>query len=318
MKGLKIIERRKIFFILSAVLILIGLLAMPINAARGQGILNYDIEFKGGSVMQIELGVDVDTQEDILPIVEEILPNSAPRIQKVTGTTQVIITMKPTTADERTKLYDALAKKYNLTGKKGDYLLKDDNFSPSISPEFKMKALQAVALGAILMLIYISIRFKDFKYGASAVIALMHNVLIMLGVYAVFRVPLNNSFIAAMLTIIGYSINDTIIIFDRIRENKGKLKGKDEEIINLSVEQTLTRSINTSLTTVVMVVLLFILGVSSVKEFAFPLMIGIIAGTYSSIFIASPLYYEMKKYERNHKKNQKVDNKKKNNKSNKK
>lgn len=315
MKGLNVIEKRKIFFILSAVLILIGLLAMPFNAARGEGILNYDIEFKGGSVMQIELGVDVDTQKDILPIVEEILPNSAPRIQKVTGTTQVIITMKPTTADERTKLYDALAEKYNLTGKKGDYLLKDDNFSPSISPEFKMKALQAVGLGAILMLIYISIRFKDFKYGASAVIALMHNVLIMLGVYALFRVPLNNSFIAAMLTIIGYSINDTIIIFDRIRENKIKLRGKkEEEVINLSVDQTLTRSINTSFTTVVMVVLLFILGVSSVKEFAFPLVIGIVAGTYSSIFIASPLYYEMKKYERTHKKNQKVDNKKKNNK----
>ncbi|MEF9959048.1 MAG: protein translocase subunit SecF [Niameybacter sp.] len=299
MNNLKVIERRKIFFTLSAVLILIGLLAMPFNAARGQGMLNYDIEFKGGSVMQVDLGVDVDPQTDILPLVNEILPESAARIQKVTGETQIIITMQPTTAEQRTKLYDALAEKYNLTGEKGDILLKDDNFSPTISPEFKMKALQAVALGAILMLIYISFRFKDFKFGASAVLALMHNVLIMLGVYALFRIPLNNTFIAAMLTIIGYSINDTIIIFDRIRENKGRIKGSDEEVIDMSVGQTITRSINTSITTLVMVVLLYVFGVSSVKEFAFPLVIGIIAGTYSSIFIASPLWYEMRKFQRN-------------------
>ena len=309
MNNLKVIERRKIFFILSSVLILIGLLAMPFNAARGQGILNYDIEFKGGSVMQMDLGTDIDPQTDIMPLINELLPDVAPRIQKVTGTTQIIITMHPTTSEERTKLYDALVEKYNLTGEKGDILLKDDNFSPTISPEFKMKALQAVALGAILMLIYISFRFKDFKFGASAVLALLHNVLIMLGVYALFRIPLNNTFIAAMLTIIGYSINDTIIIFDRIRENKGRIKGSDEEIIDMSVGQTITRSINTSITTLVMVVLLYILGVSSVKEFAFPLVIGIIAGTYSSIFIASPLWYEMRRFQRNHNKNKVAESK---------
>lgn len=309
MNNLKVIERRKIFFILSSVLILIGLLAMPFNAARGQGILNYDIEFKGGSVMQMDLGTDIDPQTDIMPLINELLPDVAPRIQKVTGTTQIIITMHPTTSEERTKLYDALVEKYNLTGEKGDILLKDDNFSPTISPEFKMKALQAVALGAILMLIYISFRFKDFKFGASAVLALLHNVLIMLGVYALFRIPLNNTFIAAMLTIIGYSINDTIIIFDRIRENKGRIKGSDEEIIDMSVGQTITRSINTSITTLVMVVLLYILGVSSVKEFAFPLVIGIVAGTYSSIFIASPLWYEMRKFQRNRNKNKVAESK---------
>ncbi|WP_053986113.1 protein translocase subunit SecF [Niameybacter massiliensis] len=309
MNNLKVIERRKIFFILSSVLILIGLLAMPFNAARGQGILNYDIEFKGGSVMQMDLGTDIDPQTDIMPLINELLPDVAPRIQKVTGTTQIIITMHPTTSEERTKLYNALVEKYNLTGEKGDILLKDDNFSPTISPEFKMKALQAVALGAILMLIYISFRFKDFKFGASAVLALLHNVLIMLGVYALFRIPLNNTFIAAMLTIIGYSINDTIIIFDRIRENKGRIKGSDEEIIDMSVGQTITRSINTSITTLVMVVLLYILGVSSVKEFAFPLVIGIVAGTYSSIFIASPLWYEMRKFQRNRNKNKVTESK---------
>lgn len=299
MKSLKVIENRKIAFILSAALILIGLLAMPFNAMRGNGMLNYDIEFKGGSVMQVDLGVDVDPQTEILPIINEVMPGITPRFQKVTGTNQVIITMQTTTAEQRTAVYDELVKKYSLSDKKNDHLLKDTNVSPSISPEFKLKALQAVALGAVLMLIYISIRFKDFKFGASAVLALIHNVLIMLGVYALFRIPLNNSFIAAMLTIIGYSINDTIIIFDRIRENKGKMKGSDEEVIDTSVGQTITRSINTSITTLVMVVLLYFLGVSSVKEFAFPLVVGIIAGTYSSIFIASPLWYEMRKFQRN-------------------
>lgn len=303
MKNLRVIENRKIFFILSSVLILIGLIAMPFNAMRGNGMFNYDIEFKGGSVMQVDLGTDVDVQADIMPLINEKIPGVAPRIQKVTGTNQIIITMQPTNAEQRTALYDALVEKYNLTGEKNDHLLKDSNISPSISPEFIKNAQIAVALGAVLMLIYISIRFKDFKFGASAVLALLHNVLIMLGVYALFRIPLNNSFIAAMLTIIGYSINDTIIIFDRIRENKGRIKGSDEEVIDASVGQTVTRSINTSITTLVMVVLLFVLGVSSVKEFAFPLVIGIIAGTYSSIFIASPLWYEMRKFQRNYNKN---------------
>ena len=253
--------------------------------------------------MQIDLGQDVDPQADILPIINEVIPGVSPRLQKVTGTTEIVITMKPTTSEQRTQLYEALAEKYNLTGEKKDILSTDSNFAPTISGEFKMKAIQAVLLGAILMLIYISIRFKDFKFGASAVLALLHNVLIMLGVYALFRIPLNNSFIAAMLTIIGYSINDTIIIFDRIRENKGRIKGSDEEVIDISVGQTVTRSINTSITTLVMVVLLYFLGVSSVKEFAFPLVVGIIAGTYSSIFIASPLWYEMRKFQRKHNKN---------------
>jgi preprotein translocase SecF subunit len=133
----------------------------------------------------------------------------------------------------------------------------------------------------------------------SAIIALAHDVLVMLAVYAVFRVPLNNSFIAAMLTIVGYSINDTIIIFDRIRENKGKMHSDDSHIINESINQTLGRSINTSLTTLIMIVLLYVLGVDAVKEFAFPLIIGISAGTYSSIFIASPLWYELRKLKKN-------------------
>jgi preprotein translocase SecF subunit len=193
--------------------------------------------------------------------------------------------------EQRQALFEAMQEKYQLTT---ENLLRDNNISPTISPEIRAKAVEAVLLGALLMLIYISIRFKDFTFGTSAVIALLHDVCIMLMAYAVFRVPVNNSFIAAMLTIIGYSINDTIIVFDRIRENKGRMRNNDIEIVNTSINQTLTRSINTSLTTLIMVALLYFLGTSSVKEFAFPLLIGILAGTYSSIFIASPIWYEMK------------------------
>lgn len=294
------IQSRKKFYLISAVVILIGLLAMPFNALRGKEILNYDIEFKGGSVMQVDLGTTVDINKDIKPLVEETLQDDAARIQAVTGTTQIIITTKPTEVEQRQALFAKLKEKYNLEDKA---LLSDANVSPSISPEIKSKAIQAVIIGTILMLIYISIRFKDFKFGASAVLALIHDVLVMLAVYAVFRIPINNSFIAAMLTIIGYSINDTIIVFDRIRENKGKMKGDDELIINTSISQTITRSIYTSLTTLIMIGLLFVFGVvykvTSIKDFAFPLVIGILSGTYSSIFMASPFWYEMRKYQKN-------------------
>ncbi|MGL4800045.1 MAG: protein translocase subunit SecF, partial [Cellulosilyticaceae bacterium] len=297
-RTLAIIANRKKYYFLSATIIIIGLAAMPFFGMQGKDILNYDVEFKGGSVIQVDLKQDVNPESDIMPLIDEHIPNSGARIQKVAGTNEIIITMKAVEEDGRAALTKAISEKYNLT--EAD-LLKDNFVSATISDEFKLKAIGAVALGAVFMLIYITIRFKDFKFGASAVIALLHNVMIMLGVYALFRIPINNSFIAAMLTIVGYSINDTIIIFDRIRENRGRMQGDDEDIINTSIKQTLTRSINTSITTIVMVVLLFVIGTDAVKEFAFPLVIGIVAGTYSSIFIASPLWYQMRKYMREHK-----------------
>lgn len=288
---MKFIENRKKFFIFSIAVILIGLLAMVYNAATGKGAFNYGIEFKGGSIVQVDIGKEFDIEKDIKPIVEQVL-GKVPTTITTAGETQVIITTPSADVAKRKELVKALTDKYQLTE---DDLLADQDVSPSISPEIRAKAVQAVVLGSILMLIYIWIRFKDFKFGASAVIALVHDVLVMLMVYAVFRIPLNNSFIAAILTIVGYSINDTIIVFDRIRENKGKIRGADDKIINDSINQTLSRSINTSITTLVMVVLLYVMGVSTVKEFAFPLVIGILSGTYSSIFVASPLWYEMKK-----------------------
>jgi preprotein translocase SecF subunit len=291
------ITSRKKFFIVSIAIILIGLLAMPFHAFQGNDILNFDIEFKGGSVIHIDLGQEVDIHADVAPIVRETLEDDSPRIQQVIGTTQLIITTKDTTTTQRKALFKALKEAYNL---EDDALLQEENLSPTISNEIKSSAIKAVVIVAVLILIYVSIRFKDIKFGTSAVIALVHDVLIMFAVYSVFRVPINNSFIAAMLTIIGYSINDTIIVFDRIRENRGRMKGKDIEIINKSISQTITRSINTSITTLIMIGTLLVFGlgyrISSVTEFAFPLVVGVLSGTYSSIFIASPVWYELRKY----------------------
>ncbi|PHV71643.1 protein translocase subunit SecF [Sporanaerobium hydrogeniformans] len=298
---MKFIENKNKFFIASLVVIAIGLLTMCFNGFTGKGAFEQDIEFKGGSLIQvnIEQKLTGTIKEELVELTKEITGDANPRITAADNT-DVIITMTRADADSRIKLFEAIKEKYNL---KDDQARADSDVSPSISGEIKLGALKAVVLGAVLILIYISFRFKDFKFGASAVIALMHDVLIMLAVYSVFRIPLNNSFIAAMLTIVGYSINDTIIIFDRIRENKGKMITDHIDIINTSINQTLSRSIYTSLTTLIMIVLLFILGADSVKQFAFPLIIGIVAGTYSSIFIASPLWYIMSKSKKNKKKN---------------
>lgn len=300
---MKFIENRKKFYVLSIVVILIGLLAMPYHGLiKGDGMLNYDIDFRGGTVMHVEIGQPFDINKDIKPLVVEHLGDEAPIIQMVTGKNEVIITTKETKVDQREALVKAIKEKYNISE---NPMLSENYVSPSISSEIKAKAIQAVVLGSILMLVYISIRFKDVKFGSSAVLALVHDVLIMLAVYSIFRIPINSSFIAAMLTVIGYSNNDTIIVFDRIRENRGRMKGDDATLINSSINQTLARSIYTSLTSLVMVSLLYIFGVESVKAFAFPLVVGIAAGTYSSIFVASPLLFEMRKFERNKKQNNK-------------
>ncbi|WP_305767438.1 protein translocase subunit SecF [Candidatus Epulonipiscium viviparus] len=286
------IQNRKIFFSISLILIAICFAAMGINYVGGRGLLNYDIEFSGGSILHLDLMTDFNVETEIMPLVIEYLGDDSAVIQLVPDTHQIMITTKTTDATMRTEFVKQVQKELNLTG---NIILAEDSVSPTISTELQANAMYAIVLGSILMLIYIWVRFKDFKFGAAAVVALVHDVLIMLFVYAVFRVPINNSFIAAILTIIGYSINDTIIVFDRIRENRRVIGGSDEEVINKSISQTLTRSINTSITTLIMVALLNICGTASVREFAFPLVIGVISGTYSSIFIASPVWFEMRK-----------------------
>lgn len=290
---MKIIENRKKFYMLSIVLILIGLGFMGMNMAKGEGAFNQDIEFTGGSLIEIEMEREFtnELRDELAAITKEVTGKDGARITSA-GDTGVLITMTRADSATRKKLFDTIKEKYDLSATSTS---NDEDFSPTISGEIKVGAVKAVVVGIVLILIYITFRFKDYRFGTSAVIALAHDVLIMLAVYAVFRIPLNNSFIAGMLTIVGYSINDTIVIFDRIRENKAKLgnkAGNEEEIINMSVSQTLGRSVITSVTSVVMVILLFIFGTEAVKEFAFPLIIGILAGTYSSIFIASPVWYQ--------------------------
>lgn len=297
------IGKRKMFFSISIVAILIGLLAMPFNAALGNDILNYDIEFKGGTLMHVNIGQAFNIPEDIRPIVEEITGDTSPQITKVTGEDQVVIKVKETSTEQRTALFNAFKEKYNLED--ADQLGVED-MSPTVSGEMKAKAVQAIVLAAVLMLTYITIRFKDVYMGTSAVIALIHDICIVMIVYSVFRVPINNSFIAVMLTLLGYSINDTIVIFDRIRENRGKTKKTDAEIINMSISQSLARTINTSVTTLSVVLLLFIFGTASVKEFALPLVVGVAVGTYSSIFIASPVWYEITQYSKTRKTKKKL------------
>ncbi|OON98436.1 MAG: protein-export membrane protein SecF [Epulopiscium sp. Nele67-Bin004] len=290
------IGKRKIYFVISMVLIIAGLVAMPYNASQIGDILNFDIEFKGGTVFHLDIGQAYSIDDELRPLAEQYLGDGSAVIQNVPNTFEVIITTQVTDQAPRVAFVDGIKEFYGL---EDNIILGEDSVSATISPEIQSNAIQAIVLGSILMLIYIWIRFQDIKFGASAVVALIHDVLIMVGVYAIFRIPVNNSFIAAILTIIGYSINDTIIVFDRIRENRQKIKGLDEEIINTSISQTITRSINTSITTLIMVSLLYFFGTDSVREFAFPLVVGVLSGTYSSIFVASPVWFEMRKFARN-------------------
>lgn len=293
---MKVIESRKKFYALSCLVIVIGLLFMVTNTVRGIGAFSKDIAFTGGSLIHVDIEQQLTEplKSEIIATTKKVTGNETVSVTSA-GDTGVIITMPRTATNLREELFKALKEQYQLDD---SALFEDKDVSASISKEIKSGAIKAVFVGTILILIYITFRFKDYRFGMSAVLALVHDVLIMLTVYAVFRVPLNNSFIAAMLTIVGYSINDTIVVFDRIRENKEKIGLRDHEsasmeLVDRSVTQTIGRSINTSLTTIIMVVLLFILGTDAVREFAFPLIIGVASGTYSSIFIASPLWYDL-------------------------
>lgn len=175
----------------------------------------------------------------------------------------------------------------------GENEITSETISSTISNEMKSDTLVAVIVAIVCMLIYIRIRFKDLRFGISSIAALLHDVLVVLAFYAAARVSVSNTFVACMLTIVGYSINATIVIFDRIRENMAVMSSKDDlkDVVNRSITQTMSRSIFTSLTTFIMVAVLYILGVTSIRDFALPLMVGIVCGTYSSICLAGGLWY---------------------------
>lgn len=293
-KVVNFLSRKNLFFVISIVLVIAGPVTMFIHSRSGSA-LNYSLEFMGGTSTDVTFNEDFSIQDidaKVKPVVQEITKDANIQTQKVAGTNQVIIKTRELTLDERQALNEALAENFDVDVD----LITAESISSTISNEMRSDAVIAVIIATVCMLIYIWFRFKDIRFATSAVIALVHDVLVVLAFYAVARVSVGNSFIACMLTIVGYSINATIVIFDRIRENM-KLKLKNEsiaEVVNKSITQTLTRSIYTSFTTFVMVAVLFILGVASIREFALPLMVGILCGAYSSVCITGALWYIMK------------------------
>lgn len=296
-KTIDFMKHRWVCFILSLVVIVAGFVGMIGYGAAGKGALNFSLEFKGGTSISADFGKDytVEQVEDkIVPEVAKVINDNAIQASTVSGSNVVTIKTKTLSLSEREEVNQMLVDKFGVD----EATIESQSIGSTISNEMRSNAVKALIVACIFMLFYIWFRFKDIRFAGSAIIALVHDVLVMLTGYALIRISVGNTFIACILTIVGYSINDTIVIFDRIRENMQGMKKQTPEtlaeVANRSLTQTLSRSLNTSITTIIMVLLLFILGVSSIREFALPLMIGLISGTYSSIFIAAALWYVMK------------------------
>ena len=297
-KSIDFVGKRAVFFAISGIVIAAGLISMGVHSATEGKTLNYGLDFMGGTSTTADFGKDMsieDIENDIVPYVEKVTGDSDVQATKVEGTTQVAIKTRTLNLDERQALEDTLVDNCGVDAS----TITSQSISSTISGEMRSDAFKAVIVACIFMLLYIWFRFKDIRFAASAILALVHDVLVVITVYALARISVGSTFIACVLTIVGYSINDTIVIFDRIRENLALKAGKQsaeelKEIANKSLTQTLARSINTSITTFIMVVMLYILGVSSIRDFALPLMAGLICGAYSSICIATELWYVMK------------------------
>ena len=298
-KSFDFMGRRKIFFGISLAAIVAGFIGMGIWASQSKGALNLSLEFVGGTSTNVDMGKDLSIEEiekDVIPAIAEAVNIDANKIvaSKVSDSNVVNFKSTELSLEQREALNKALVDKYKIDESK----IESQGISATVSNEMRRDAVLAVIIACFFMLLYIWFRFKDIRFASSAIIALVHDVLVVLAAYALIRIPVGNTFIACMLTVVGYSVNDTIVIFDRIRENlRGRSNRSAEElaeIANKSLTQTLSRSINTSITTIIMVTLLYILGVTSIREFALPLLVGMICGSYSSIFIATELWYVMK------------------------
>lgn len=295
------VQKKKVFFALAAVVILCGIGGMIYNGpVKGGNILNYSLEFQGGTSTSVTFNEDYTIEElndEVIPLFSEVTGDNDIQVQKVAGSNQVIFKTKTLTNEQRLALEDSLIEKYEIDQEQ----IQEESISATVSQEMKRDAIVAVLVAAIMMLIYIWFRFKDIRIAASTVLALLHDVLVVLTCYALFRWTVGNTFIACMLTVVGYSINDTIVVFDRVREHMANRKRGEslEDVINISVSQTLSRSINTSVTTGIMVLVLLIFGVSSIREFALPLLVGICCGCFSSVCLAGNLWHTMKSKEEN-------------------
>ena len=293
-KLIAFLSKKKICFGISIIMVVAGWGAMLLNNAQTGRALNYGMDFTGGTSTNVTFNENLsleDISSQVVPVVSKITGNADVQTQKVEGTNEVIIKTQTLSIDQRQALESALVEEFGVEKE----LITAESISAAVSKEMKQDAVVAVVLATILMLLYIWFRFKDIRFATSAILALVHDVLVVLTFYAIAKWSVGSTFIACMLTIVGYSINATIVIFDRIRENLAGRTPKQEleELVNQSITQTFTRSINTSLTTFIMVFVLFLLGVSSIREFALPLMTGIVCGTYSSVCVTGALWYVM-------------------------
>ncbi|WP_294784812.1 protein translocase subunit SecD [uncultured Eubacterium sp.] len=296
-KSVNFLGKRGIFFGVSLAVIVAGFVGMGAHKAGDGQVLNFSMEFKGGTATTVAFDKDYTIEEiddQIVPYVEKVTGDANVQTQKVADSNSIIIKTRTLDLDEREQLATAMEDNFGV--QESD--ITSTNISSTISNEMRSDAVVAVIIATICMLIYIWFRFKDIRFASSAVIALVHDVLVVLAFYALSQTSVGSTFIACMLTLVGYSINATIVIFDRIRENLALESGRRDtdlkEVVNKSITQTLSRSINTSLTTFIMVFMLFILGVSSIREFAGPLMVGVICGGYSSVCITGALWYVFK------------------------
>lgn len=297
-KSINFIGKKTVFFAISGVVIAAGLIGMGVHNASTGKALNYGLDFVGGTSTTADFEKDYTIEEieqNIVPLVAEVTGDNNIQTNRVEGTTEITIKTRTLSLEEREAMNAMLAENFDIS----ENDVTSQSISSTISGEMRSDAIIAVVVSCICMLIYIWFRFSDIRFAASAIVALAHDVLVVLGVYALIRISVGNTFIACMLTIIGYSINDTIVIFDRIRENLGKVTVKQTpevlaDVANRSLTQTLSRTINTSITTFIMVAMLYILGVPSIREFALPLMAGLICGSYSSVCIATELWYVLK------------------------
>ena len=293
MKKFDIVKNFKIFAIISIILVAAGLAGL-LCAPFGVNLFNLDIDFAGGTTMYFDMGqaVTADVEKQIEDVFKESTGVEVSSVQATGEGNEVIVKAVSIDTEKREAFTTALKEAFDITD---DNVLNVENVSPAVGRDLQKTAFKAALIAAVLMLIYISLRF-DFLSGLSSVICLIHDVLVMISVYVIFGLPMNVNFIAAALIIFGYSINASIITFDRIRENmKYEKRGDVDTIVNKSIWQTFTRNINTTLTKLFTIVLIYLFGVPSLQNFSLPIIIGIVSGAYSSIFIASPLWTKLRK-----------------------
>ena len=287
------LAKKKAFFAISIAAMLIGLGFGIFNHSQGKGAMNYSLEFKGGTATTVTFDKEYSLDEidkDIVPLIEDVTGDKNVQVQKVQNSDQVIFKTQTLDLSKREAFNSMMQEKFGVA----ETDITSENISSTVSSEMRSDAVTAVIMATICMLLYIWFRFKNIRFAGSAVLALIHDVLIVISFYAIARVSVGNTFIACILTIVGYSINATIVIFDRIREELKRNKKEElSETVNRSITETLTRSIYTTFTTFVMVAVLYILGVSSIREFALPLMVGVAWGAYSSVCITGALWYLM-------------------------